>query len=268
MDAKLEDDSIIVKTDNVTALTIRLASHPFVLSARPVVQIDGTKLQGPKAGQPRTLWIAHLEKSAGQWAIATPVVITQRKRHGLQGPIDDAFMDRFLIVTPTGKPLNDKVGAWAAAEHDRAVAEWRKVFRGDARVKLDNEITDRDLADSNLVLFGDPSSNAVLRDIVGKLPIAWTNDSVRLGDETYSSTTHAPVAIYPNPLNPSRYVVLNSGFTFREGSSISNSRQTPRLPDYAVVDVTIPPDDKAPGKIVNAGFFGEKWELLPDHGKR
>ena len=26
-----------------------------------------------------------------------------RKRHGLQGPIDDAFMDSFLIVKPTGK---------------------------------------------------------------------------------------------------------------------------------------------------------------------
>ena len=36
------------------------------------------------------------------------------KRHGLQGPIDDAFMDSFLMVRPTGKPLNEKVGAWTA----------------------------------------------------------------------------------------------------------------------------------------------------------
>ena len=27
---------------------------------------------------------------------------------------------------------------------------------------------------------------------------------------------HVPILIYPNPLNPQRYVVLNSGFTFRE----------------------------------------------------
>ena len=25
-----------------------------------------------------------------------------RKKHGLQGPIDDAFMERFLFVRPTG----------------------------------------------------------------------------------------------------------------------------------------------------------------------
>ena len=31
---------------------------------------------------------------------------------GLQGPIDDAFMDSFLIVRPTGKPQHAAVGAW------------------------------------------------------------------------------------------------------------------------------------------------------------
>ncbi len=63
------------------------------------------------------------------------------KRHGLQGPIDDAFMDSFIFVRPTGKALNDKVGAWAQSELDRAIVEWRKVFRGDVRVKDDTAIT-------------------------------------------------------------------------------------------------------------------------------
>jgi hypothetical protein len=65
--------------------------------------------------------------------------------------------------------------------------------------------------------------------------------------------------IYPNPLNPKRYVVLNSGFTFRGFGS--NADQTPKLPDYAIVDVNTPPSTLAPGSIVEAGFFGERWEL-------
>ena len=44
-----------------------------------------------------------------------------------------------------------------------AVDHWRQQFRGDAPVKNDTEITDDDIANSNLVLWGDPSSNAVLR---------------------------------------------------------------------------------------------------------
>jgi hypothetical protein len=73
--------------------------------------------------------------------------------------------------------------------------------------------------------------------------------------------------IYPNPLNPKKYVVLNSGFTFREAAYANNSLQVAMLPDYAVVDVTTPADAQWPGKVTAAGFFGEKWELLPSDGR-
>jgi hypothetical protein len=55
--------------------------------------------------------------------------------------------------------------------------------------------------------------------------------------------------------------VLNSGFTFREGATISNSLQTPKLPDWAIVDLRVPADDRRPGGIVNAGFFDERWAV-------
>jgi hypothetical protein len=189
------------------------------------------------------------------------------KRSGLQGPIDDAFMDRFLMVRPTGKPMNEKVGAWAAGEMNHAVTHWRRQFRGDAPVKDDSAVTDADIASSSLILWGDPSSNAVLAKIADKLPVKWTKDGVVLGDKTYDVGTHVPVLIFPNPLNPNKYVVLNSGFTFREYDYLNNARQVPKLPDYAVLDVTTPPNSRWPGKVVRAGFFGEKWELLPDDGK-
>ncbi len=44
-----------------------------------------------------------------------------------------------------------------------ATDHWRKQFRGDAPVKDDTEITDADIANSNLVLWGDPMSNACSR---------------------------------------------------------------------------------------------------------
>ncbi len=72
---------------------------------------------------------------------------------------------------------------------------------------------------------------------------------------------HALIAIYPNPLNPDRYVVLNSGFTYREYDDLNNARQVPRLPDWAVVDVKTPPDARFPGKVVAADFFGEDWRV-------
>jgi hypothetical protein len=66
--------------------------------------------------------------------------------------------------------------------------------------------------------------------------------------------------IYPNPLNQKKYIVLNSGFTCREESFLNNSKQIPMLPDWAVIDLNIPPDAVHPGRVENAGFFGEHWQ--------
>jgi hypothetical protein len=112
-----------------------------------------------------------------------------------------------------------------------------------------------------LVLWGDPSSNAVLAKIADKLPIKWTREGVVGGGETFKADAHVPVLIYPNPLNPKRYVVINSGFTYREYDYLNNARQVPKLPDYAIIDVTSPVTSRAPGTVVAAGFFDESWQM-------
>jgi hypothetical protein len=181
--------------------------------------------------------------------------------HGLQGPIDDAFLDSFLVVHPTGKALSEETAKWAALEETHFVNQWRSQFRGDAQVRDDDEVTEEDIASNNLVLWGDPGSNAVLAKIAAKLPITWTAEGIKLNGKSYPLATNALVMIYPNPLNPKKYVVLNSGFTYREYDYLNNARQVPKLPDFAVVDITTPADARYPGKIVDAGFFGENWEL-------
>ena len=100
------------------------------------------------------------------------------KQHGLQGPIDDAFLDSFIFVSPTGTPTAPGIAKWVAAEQKHAIKEWRRQFRGEAQVRDDKDITDADIASSNLVLWGDPGSNKVLARIADKLPVqvdrGWT----------------------------------------------------------------------------------------------
>ncbi len=184
-----------------------------------------------------------------------------RKRPGLQGPLDDAFFESFLMVSPSGTPLNPTVGAWVQGEQKHAITHWRQQFRGEARVKVDTEITQEDIANHNLVLWGDPSSNRILAQILARLPLQWSAQGIQLGAKRFDAGSHVPVLIFPNPLNPKRYVVLNSGFTYRDYDYLNNARQVPNLPDYAVVDVKVPMTSRAPGRIVEAGFFDEKWSL-------
>lgn len=64
--------------------------------------------------------------------------------------------------------------------------------------------------------------------------------------------------IFPNPLNPAKYVVLNSGPPFREVALLNHSQQIPKLPDWAIIDVNTAPDGKWPGKVIGTGFFDER----------
>ncbi len=92
-------------------------------------------------------------------------------------------------------------------------------------------------------------------------PTQWTTETITVKDKTYDAKTHAPILIYPNPLNQSRYVVLNSSFTFRDYAYLNNARQVPMLPDRAIIDLTTPPNAVWPGKVVEADFFDEQWQL-------
>ncbi|MEQ1862757.1 MAG: prolyl oligopeptidase family serine peptidase [Chthoniobacteraceae bacterium] len=262
IDAQIVDEGTIkVSTKNVAAFTLRMEGAPIPLDKTqpPRVIIDGTELVGPKVASP---WVAVFEKANGKWIEATfPHQRRLVKAHGSTGPIDDAFFDRFIFVRPTGKALNARVDAWTKAELARAITEWRRVFRGDAIVKDDTALTPDDIANANLVLWGDPGSNAVLAKVLPQLPLKWTKEQVQLGAYKLDAAHHVPVMIHPNPLNPRRYVVLNSSFTFRMGARTSNSLQTPKLPDWALIDLRTPADDTAPGLIYDAGFFDESWRL-------
>ena len=94
-----------------------------------------------------------------------------------------------------------------------------------------------EIAAKHLVLFGTPETNALLRRVADRLPKKW-QAGLRM--------------IAPNPLNPERYVVVNSGHTFHEHEFRgTNALLFPRLGDWAIVS--------GDGEIREAGMFDEEW---------
>ncbi len=249
---------LAVTTKNVAVFSLvleRTEGLRVVIDGQPVVLGDlepyywFAKTDGRWAFQDKTF--------AARWRTET------RKTPGLTGPVNDAFLTPFLFVKPTGRPLNPAVGAWADAEFKHAVKMWRDLFRGEVLVKDDTAVTADDLAQRNLVLWGDVSSNRLIAQFVasGKTPLAWDAGKLTVRGTAYDAAHHAPVLVFPNPLSPQpRYVVLNSGIDFRDEAYGTNSLQTAKLPDFAVVDLREAPGPRWPGKIVNAGFFDESWK--------
>ncbi len=267
----LNEREVRVHGTNVNAFTLAippghcpLEQTPRVNIAHPGIgrpdEVEGAPVQSDRS------WISHFRKIDGKWQLVDKADDSAlRKRHGLQGPIDDAFMDRFIMVRQTPKrPINDraKVYNWIDKEMEHAVDHWRKQFRGELKVIDAEDVDEKLIANSNLILWGDWSSNALIAKIADKLPIRWDAKEVRVGQQTYGAGNHIPVLIYPNPLNPKKYVVLNSGFTFREYDYLNNARQIPRLPDWAILDIDQPRTSQRPAGIADAGFFGERWEVL------
>jgi pimeloyl-ACP methyl ester carboxylesterase len=250
-----------LETQNVRGLSLSMPAGtcPFNLRRPVLVEIDGETFRGPQPGTDRS-WNIHIY-NGDQSEVKVPIQGGLVKRKDLQGPIDDAFMDSFIVVRPTGEAAHELIGKWTQSELEHCIEHWRKHFRGDAIVKDDTEVTEADIASANLILFGDRSSNQLIGKIAKDLPIQWTSDSIIVGETKHDASHHAPVLIYPNPLNQNRYVVLNSGFTYREFAYLNNARQVPKLPDWAVVDLRTPADSLWPGKIVAADFFDEQWEL-------
>lgn len=256
---------VVATTTNVNRLSFEFGAGQWqeCSPCRPVVVIDGTSIQGPPVHSDRS-WRMDLVLGDDGWQAASDQRIDSetglRKRPGLQGPIDDAFLESFLFVLPSGKSSDPSFQAWTAAESEHARLHWRKHYRGDVQSVIDIELTDQQIANHNLILFGDPESNSVIARIANRLPVKWTEDTIELGTESHPRAKHAVAMIYPNPLEPSRYIVLNSGFTFREYDYLNNARQTPKLPDWAIINITDGATSRDPGKIQSAGFFDERWK--------
>jgi hypothetical protein len=246
VDALRSGGEYTIRTHNVSRLVLREMDH-----AKDVT-IDGTALKAP--GKPEIA----LEKANGAWKLDRS--LTQaglHKTHALQGPIDDAFLDPFMMVRPTGTPWNDEVNQQALRSMARFDRMWGKFFRGHPFVKDDKDVTDADMAKYHIVLFGDPGSNKLIARLNGKLPVKWTKDTVTMAGQDFPAKESFPAMIYPNPLHPSKYVVLNTGLTI-EDRGYNGDYGTPLWGDYAVVKVK--PGAEVPDLQIG-GLFDENWRV-------
>jgi len=234
------EPSIAVETENISALTLELAGRVVPEGASMPLVVDGqTVIEG---ALPET---AHLALADGKWQQVDEPALAG-KRHGVQGPVWDAFTTPFLGVYGEGEGAKEL----AMAELDAVRAGG--VFHGDFPVKSALQLTQEDIANYSLLLFGGPEQNSVVKRIAGDLP-------ARLMEGVHDED-NGVILIQPNPENPERYVVV---WTTRvmERETQEAPATAPRgrlgnrlrsLQDYAVV---------RDGRIAEQGYFDNNWNL-------
>jgi dienelactone hydrolase len=267
VDATATDTGFKVTTKNVRNL--RLTMRPGSLGQQ-VVNIDNQEVTvTPHVSQSGGGINIYLTRHGSQWFAVRPQrLLSDRIRRiqkltGIQGPIDDAFVTPFLCVRGTGTPWHEASKRYADANLERFRTEWGQYFRGELPVKDDTDISDDDIATKNLILFGDPASNSLIPQILDALPLTWTKETLAFtGGKSFDAAVHVPVLIYPSPMNPEHYIVINSGHTFHAEDFLkTNALLYPRLGDYAVLKLTAPERDPLATEVVQAGLFDDTWQV-------
>lgn len=271
-DASVVEAEVDPATDVLKIQTKNISVLQVMRDVAATVQIDGGMplalgsaagglLPGVYFEKREEGWIAWDYQQSHKYAAHENEGDEPRKRHNLQGPIDDAFMSPFVCVRPTGAAWSEPQNEWARWTLSRFESEFDKWMRGRVPVVNDTQVTDEVIETKHLILFGDPGSNAVLAKVVAKLPIKWTRTGLEVNGTPYDPATHGVALIYPNPLNPNRYVVVNSGHTFHETEfKASNANLFPKLGDIAVLKFTA--DQRGfKQEPVFAEIFDQRWHL-------
>ncbi|HYF34164.1 MAG TPA: prolyl oligopeptidase family serine peptidase [Prosthecobacter sp.] len=279
------DTGLKVRTQNVVAFQVD--SKLMHLNSREVT-IDGQKVELTPAHvstrSPENIFV----RGRNQWT----AVEQDRFPTGGFSPVkaggtamEDGLLRRFVVVLPDKPSGNAAVDAWVTAESQHFIRRWRSLMRGDPIVRTASEFLERPASpeylhdgDTTLVLWGTPESNPLIgrlfgaklpqfHVVEGRFPGEWTPETVRMGAASFSAQTHILCGAYPRGYETPRggqhwgAVMLNTGLTFREAHDRTNSLQNPKLPDWAILDVTVPPNAEAAGKVVAADFFDEKWQV-------
>src|ERR1035441_1467409 len=120
------------------------------------------------------------------------------------------------------------------------IAAWRDWQKQSPRVFQDTEIKDAEMANYSLLLVGGPDANRVTAQLAARLPLKIAADRVTIDGKSFPAKDAAVQMLYPNPLNPERYVWIVAG-TSTDGMYFSEPNPQ-RLSDweYTIVDGRIP----------------------------
>jgi hypothetical protein len=265
VDGTRKGNTFDVKTTNVRRIALWLDRRS---SEAVKLTVDGQVVdpQDRAVGNSIYLWV---QRTDGKWKLLPDERVLSKqwrdkpeKRSGLQGPIDDAFATDFIVIKPAGAGYHAATDRFATSAVDQFAGVWDRYFRGVLPVHPVSAVNTTSVVRQNVVLFGDPESNPLIAHILPKLPITWTKDKLVVNGVEYDSKTHVPVLIYPNPIDSRRYVVINSGHTFKEADlKGTNALLYPRLGDWAVIKPTPTAKDPAAYEVVAAGLFDENWQF-------
>ena len=248
IDARIDGQRITIETDNVTNYTIRLGDALVDVARGIRIVENGVEIYDGRLSEDGCFVKTRRDKD---------VVI---KRPGLSGPLWDVYSDRCLLIYGTNSRDRSLIRASKKCAESFCSTAW--MSKANFKIVPDKEVSTKDLAESNIVLFGNPETNTVLARIMDKLPIRAEGREVEVRNTKFSGDHIGFVLIYPNPLNQEKYVAVFSGSTAKAIDCFKKIwprfESAPREIDFGVFEIN-PRNDSV--KWHSKGIFGTNWDF-------
>lgn len=229
IDACVRGQTVLIETKNIDAYTLNLAQAP-IDTDRPIEIIENRQSLGSVTGR---IFARKSEKYINAAYI---------KNERLHGPVWDAFTDQYVVV-------------WGDGSADKEFSEIsRKIAQSLAKggpCLADTDMAE-ELADSyNLILVGTTESNRWLSKIWKKLPVQIEQGRLVADGKHYDGHNIGFILIYPNPINPEKYVAVFSA---------SSSKVMAKIPEAYSQMKSVEPADVGIFEVTDSGDI--KWHII------
>jgi len=263
-----------IRTENIRVFTILLKRFKFVPDYVYYISfnINGARIE--------CRYNNHDEIAFAKSKNGFKVIIYDKrglkKTANLCGPIKQAYFSPFILIYGT---IGDSIDTENNLHQARLQSyTWWIRANGYVQIVADTEITEEHIRDYNLILFGNSMTNAIIKKINKKMPINFKSDyesvkdaikdigpyeaCISFKDKVLKQKDLCLMEIYPNPLNPDKFVLLYSATTKKAQKYIglfpviySGSG----LPDFIIWDDSAARYGWA--GVVAAGFFNKNWQI-------
>ncbi|MCX7995340.1 MAG: prolyl oligopeptidase family serine peptidase [candidate division WOR-3 bacterium] len=190
-----------------------------------------------------------------------------KKTTKLYGPIKQAYFSPFILVYGT---IGDSIDTENNLHQARLQSyNWWIRANGFCEIIPDTEITGVHIENFNLILFGNSQTNAIIKNINKSLPInfkcnnrAMHEDCIIVDNKILKKDDLCLMEVYPNPLNPHKFVLLYSATTKKAQKYLNLFPviySGSGLPDFIIWDENAVRYGWT--GIILSGFFDKNWQI-------
>jgi pimeloyl-ACP methyl ester carboxylesterase len=251
---RLRVDPGLKKFSGTTQNVARLALDLSILewSGGITIELDGQTIKA--APREPTLW---LYRGGEVWAAGLRPSPSLKGPHR-NGPFKDAFRNRVQFVYGTRGTTEENAWALGKARFDAELFQYQG--NGSIEIVSDGDFRPEAEPDRNVILYGNASTNAAWKPLLGAGPVQIDRGVVRAGSRIIEGRDLACLFLLPRPGSDVACVGVVGG-TGLQGFALTDTR--PYLySGYALPDLIVfgPDVTKGGGQGLKlAGFFGPDW---------